>query len=128
MTRVPTRWKTLFEDQVNDAGDRVAQAKSQLADSEGGRALQAAYQAVVGAATVRVWLKDHPWERPLPQDEFQRRTTEAFPNQFAALATLDLKDVLTSSWTAQAARPYIEEAETFVKETRDRLETWLAQA
>lgn len=128
MTNVPTRWKTLFEDQVGDAAERVAQAKSQLAGGEGGRALQAAYQAVVGAATVRVWLEDHPWERPLPQDEFQRRTTEAFPNQFAALATLDLKDVLTSSWTAEAARPYIEEADAFVQDTRDRLETWLAQA
>ena len=127
MTTVPTRWRTMFEDQVADAEQRVSQAAEHLDAEAGGRALQSAYQAVVAAATVRVWLDDHPWERALPQDEFQRRTTDEFPNQFAALATLDLKDVLTSAWTAEAARPYVTEAGAFVRETGDRLRAWLDQ-
>ena len=127
MTTVPTRWRTMFEDQVADAEQRVSQAKQHLATDEGGRALQSAYQAVVAAATVRVWLDDHPWERVLPQEVFQQRTTDAFPNQFAALATLDLKDVLTSAWTAAAARPYVTEAEAFVEHTARLLKEWLDQ-
>jgi hypothetical protein len=41
---------------------------------------------------------------------------------------LDLRDVLTSPWTADAVAPYVAEARAFVQETATQLETWLAQA
>lgn len=125
MTPVPTRWRTLFEDQVADAEQRLTQAREHLDTGDGGRALQAAYQAVVAAATVRVWLDEPPWETAFPQAEFQRRATDRFPNQFAALATLDLQDVLTSAWTTEAAGPYVTEADAFVRETKEQLTAWL---
>jgi hypothetical protein len=123
---IPTRRRTLFEDQLADADRRLARAERHLADEEGGRALQGAYQAVVSAASVRVWLSDHPWEQALPADEMQRRAQAEFPNLFAALASLDLKDVLTSPWAAAAAVPYVQEARDYVNATREQLTLWLA--
>jgi len=125
---VPTRWRTTLEDQMADARRRVEAAERQLKEGDGGRALQAAYPAVVAAATVRVWLADPPWKRGVAADDMQRKVREAFPGRFGALAVLDLRDVLTSPWTSDAAEPYITEARAFVHETAAQLESWLEQA
>ncbi len=124
---VPTRWRTAFEDQVSDARRRVEAAEQQLKDGDGGRALQAAYPAVVAAATVRVWLADPPWQTGMAPGDMRRRVRDAFPCRFGALAVLDLRDVLTSPWTADAAEPYVSEARAFVQETAAQLESWLGQ-
>lgn len=128
MTAVPTRWKTAFEEQVADARRRLEHAQRYLRQGDGGRALQAAYPAVVAAATVRVWLSEPPWQRVLAPEEMQRKVREAFPSRFGALAVLDLRDVLTSPWTAEAAQPYVAEAQQFVEQTVAHLEAWLARA
>ncbi|HXV86547.1 MAG TPA: hypothetical protein VD793_07600 [Gemmatimonadales bacterium] len=128
MSPVPTRWRTTFEDQLADARRRLESADQQLKAGDGGRALQAAYPAVVSAATVRVWFDFPPWQQALPPKEMQRRVREAFPGRFSALAVLDLRDVLTSPWTADAAGPYVAEARTFLTETEGLLEQWLAKA
>jgi hypothetical protein len=127
MTLIPTRWRTTFEEQLDDATRRVQVAKGHLDQKEGGRALQAAYPAVVAAATVRVWLEHPPWSRPLQAGDMQRRTRESFPGLFAAIASLDLKDVLNSPWQPEAVRPYVEEAQLFISETRKRFAAWLEQ-
>ena len=127
MTAIPTRWRTTFEEQLDDADRRVLVARGHLDQNEGGRALQAAYPAVVAAATVRVWLEHPPWSRPLQSLDMQRRTREAFPGLFAAIASLDLKDVLNSPWQPEAVRPCVEEAQAFIGETRRRFDAWLAQ-
>lgn len=124
---VPTRWKTTLEDQISDARRRVETAERQLKDGDGGRALQAAYPAVVAAATVRVWLAEPPWQRGMSSNDMQRKVREAFPGRFGALAVLDLRDVLTSPWTRDAAEPYVTEARTFVHETAAQMEAWLGQ-
>lgn len=125
---VPTRWRTTLEEQIADARRRVEAAERQLKQGDGGRALQAAYPAVVAAATVRVWLADPPWKRGASSDDMQRKVREAFPGRFGALAVLDLRDVLTSPWTTDAAEPYVTEARAFVQETAAQLESWLGQA
>jgi hypothetical protein len=122
---IPTRWRTLFEEQLADAGRRLGQAEQQLHGGDGGRALQGAYQAVVAAASVRVWMEDRPWERTLPTPEMQRRAQAEFPNLFAALVSLDLQQVLTSPWTVGSAAPYVAEARAFVLEARERFDRWL---
>jgi len=127
MIAIPTRWRTTLEEQVADATRRVTAAEAQLAGGNGGRALQEAYPAVVAAATVQVWIAEPPWRRALSAPEMQRRVREAFPSHFAALAALDLRDVLNSPWPVESARPYIAEARAFVTATTQRLETWLAQ-
>src|SRR5688572_27803212 len=88
MTQIPTRWRTTFEEQLDDAARRLQAAAGYLEQSEGGRALQAAYPAVVAAATVRVWLEHPPWNRPLAATDMQRRARESFPKMFAAIASL----------------------------------------
>jgi len=128
MSPVPTRWRTTVQEQLADAHRRLAAAEQQIKSGDGGRALQAAYPAVVAAATVRVWFEFPPWQRPVPPKEMQRRVREAFPGRFGALAVLDLRDVLTSPWTADAAEPYVTEAHAFVAETEALLEQWLARA
>jgi hypothetical protein len=127
MNAVPTRWKTTVQEQLSDARQRAEVAGKHLAEGDGGRALQAAYPAVVAAATVLVWLEQPPWKHQLPPDQMQRKVREAFPGHFAALALLDLRDVLTSPWTTQAAAPYVREAQDFVQETAQKVEQWLAQ-
>ena len=122
---IPTRWKTLFEDQLADAEQRIASAETHLGTDEGAKALQAAYQAVVAAASVRVWLVDHPWERALPTDEMQRRVQAEFPGLFAALASLNIQEALTSAWSAEAAAPYVAESKGYVAETRAEFTAWL---
>jgi hypothetical protein len=128
MTPIPTRWRTTFEEQLDDATRRLETAAKFIDQSEGGRALQAAYPAVVAAATVRVWLEHPPWSKQLAASELQRRAREAFPGMFAAIATLDLKDVLNSPWPPSAVKPYLDEARTFVLETRKKLETSLGKS
>lgn len=127
MTAIPTRWKTTFQEQLADARRRIEAANRELTRGEGGRALQSAYPAVVAAATVRVWLTEPPWQRMVQPDEMQRKVREAFPSRFGALAVMDLRDVLTSPWTTDAAGPYVSEAGVFVQETEARLESWLVQ-
>jgi hypothetical protein len=124
---IPTRWRARLEDQLADAQERVARADEQLRAGEGGRALQAAYQAVVSAATLRVWLAEHPWQVTLAPEEMQQRVQAAFPNLFTALASLDLKDVLTSPWTAEAAGSYVAEAHAYVAATAAELQRCLPQ-
>ncbi|MBI2614207.1 MAG: hypothetical protein HYW52_00695, partial [Gemmatimonadetes bacterium] len=116
-----------LEDQISDARRRVEAAERQLQDGDGGRALQAAYPAVVAAATVRVWLAEPPWHRGMAPNDMQRKVRDAFPGRFGALAVLDLRDVLTSPWTTDAAEPYVLEARAFVQETTAQLESWLGQ-
>jgi hypothetical protein len=127
MTQIPTRWRTTFEEQLEDANRRLQVAANYLTQSEGGRALQAAYPAVVAAATVRVWLEHPPWSKALSAVEMQRKARDSFPNRFAAIASLDLKDVLNSPWPPDAVRPYLDEAQTYVRETRQRFDAWLGQ-
>ncbi|MBI3982360.1 MAG: hypothetical protein HY337_05570 [Gemmatimonadetes bacterium] len=127
MSRVPTRWRTTIEDQIADARRRLEVAEQQLKAGDGGRALQAAYPAMVAAATVRVWFDAPPWLRPVPPEDMQRRVREAFPGRFGALAVMDIRDVLTSPWTADAAAPYVTEARAFVDETEQQLVAWLAR-
>lgn len=127
MTTLPTRWRTAIEDQLNNAEQRVARAERYLTDGDGGRAMQEVYPAVVAAATVRVWQADPPWERPMTPDEMQRRVRDAFPNLFAALAELDVQQVLTSPWRARDAAQYVQETRDFLQETQTRATAWLAQ-
>lgn len=124
MTSIPTRWRNQIADQLEDAGRRVTYAEERLGSEEGSRALQAAYQAVVAAATVRVWLEAPPWQATVAPADMQRRVQAAFPNRFAALATLDLQDVLTSPWTGSAAKPYVEEADAFCREVAEQFGRW----
>jgi hypothetical protein len=127
MTAIPTRWRTTFEEQLADAERRLGAAAADLARGEGQRALQATYPAVVAAATVRIWLEHPPWTKPLPAAELQRRAKQAFPNLFAAMASLDMRDVLNSPWPADAVKPYLDEARAFVAQTRQELDAWLAR-
>jgi hypothetical protein len=123
---MPTRWRTVCEDQLGDAEQRVAQAEHRLGTG-GGPALQAAYQAVVAAASVRVWLTDPPWQRMLDAGEMQRRAQAEFPSLFAALAALDVKQALTSAWTPEAAAPYVAEARHYVADTKELFAEWRVQ-
>ena len=127
MMAVPTRWRTTFEEQIADALRRLESAESQLARGEGQRALQDAYPAIVAAATVRVWLTHPPWVRALSGADLQRKAREAFPSRFAAMATLDMKDVLNSPWPVESVRPYLVEAQEFVRQIREQFQACLAQ-
>lgn len=124
---IPTRWRTTFEDQLADAERRLRAADGYLTADNGGRALQEAYPAVVAAATVRIWLAEPPWQHALSGADMQRRVRETFPSLFAAIAALDLRDVLNSPWPVTAAEPYIREARAFVEQTRRELDACLAQ-
>jgi hypothetical protein len=124
--RLPTRWRTAFEDQLGNAELRVARAEEYLTADEGGRALQEAYPAVVAAATIRVWLRAPPWEQPTEPDVMRRQVIEEFPNLFAAMASMDMSSVLTSPWPVSAAAPYVGEARAFLTETRGRFDEWIA--
>lgn len=127
MTAIPTRWRTAVEDQLSDAEQRLERAASHLAGDDGGRAMQEAYPAVVAAATIRVWQQQPPWQHPLPADDMQQLVREALPSLFAALAEMNVPQVLTSSWRAQDAKPYVDEARQFLRATQEQSESWLAQ-
>lgn len=124
---VPTRWRTTFEEQLANAEQRVERAERYVQDGDGGRALQEVYPAVVGAASVRVWTAVPPWQQPLGTEEMQRRVREQFPNLFAAIAEMRVQEALTRPWQAEDAIPYVHEARTYVADTRQQLESWLAQ-
>lgn len=123
---IPTRWRTLFEDQIEDAERRVGDARGQMDAGDGGRAMQSAYQAVVTAAGIRVWMTHHPWDTTLPASEMQRLAVEQFPDQYAALAAMDLPNLLRGFWSPESASSYVEEAGTFVATTRTELEAWVS--
>lgn len=125
---IPTRWRTAIADQLADARQRSVRAEQYFQSDDGSRALQEAYPAVVAAATVRVWLEHPPWRHPLAPQDLQARVREAFPSLFAALASLDLQQVLTSPWRPSDAEPYVTEARKYVAETEGQVEAWLAQA
>lgn len=125
---IPTRWRVAFTDQLADARQRLLRAEGHLRAEDGSRALQEAYPAVIGAATVQVWLAHPPWERALPPLEMQRQVRETLPNLFAALAELDLQRVLTGPWRPSDAAPYVSEATAFVNEVERAVEAWLSQA
>jgi len=124
---ISTRWQVRLDAELADARERLARAIAHLDDDDGSRSLQSAYQAVVSAATLHVWLTARVWEAPLPTAELPRRVQEAFPNLFAALAAMDLQHALTSPWTVDAARPYVIEAESFVNATEALLRRCLAE-
>jgi hypothetical protein len=128
MKAVPTRWRTAIEDQLADAEQRINRARRHVNDGDGSRAMQEAYPAVVAAGTIRVWQEAPPWESPVAPDVMQRRVREAFPSLFAALAEMDLQEVLTSPWQAKDATPYVAEAEKYLEETRQQVHGWLERA
>lgn len=127
MTAIPTRWRTAVEDQLSDAEQRLERAERHIADDDGSRAMQEAYPAVVAAATIRVWQRQPPWQRPLIAEDMQRLVREALPSLFAALAEMNVPEVLTSAWRAQDAQPYVAEARRFLRATREQSQSWLAQ-
>jgi hypothetical protein len=122
---IPTRWRMRVEDQLAQATGRIASAEAQLARADGPGALQSAYQAVVEAATLRVWHETPPWGATLSPDEMRQRVRDAFPSLFTALVELDLASVLTSPWTADAASPYVVEARAYVADVATELRPWL---
>jgi hypothetical protein len=125
---IPTRWRTLLEDQLSDAEARTARAEDFLAQEEGGRALNEVYPAVVAAASSRVWLASPPWRTQIPPEEMQRRVRLEFPSLFAALAEQGLSQALRSPWRAVDAEPYVLEAREFVTQVRQEYEAWLTRA
>ena len=127
MTRVPTRWRSVFDDQLDTAVQRVSQAEQHLAQGDGTRALQQAYPAVISATTVRVWIAAPPWQVPLAAEEMQRRVRENLPNLFAALTELDVQHALTRPWQDADAEPYVREAASFVSQTAERYRQWLTE-
>lgn len=122
---VPTRWRHLVRDQMESSVERVARAERHLADDDGTRALQEAYPAVVTLATIRVWLDEPPWVSPTPAETMPRRVQSRLPALFAALTELDVQQALTRPWRSADARPYVEEARTFLGDTRDLVDRWL---
>jgi hypothetical protein len=114
-----------MRDQLGSAVDRIERAAGHLGADDGSRALQEAYPAVVGAATIRVWLDAPPWEQAIQPGEMHRRIREEFPDLFAALSELDVQQALTSPWRATDAEPYVREARVFVSETQRRAQAWL---
>ncbi len=122
---VPTRWRTTFEDQLVNAEQRIERAERYLREGDGSRALQEAYPAVVGAASLRVWTDAPPWRQMLGADEMQRRVRARFPSLFAAMAEMKVQEALTSPWRPEDAAPYVHEARGYVDETRRQIETWL---
>jgi hypothetical protein len=123
---IPTRWRMRVEDQLAQATNRIAAAEAQLARADGAGALQGAYQAVVEAATLRVWHATPPWLTTVSPDEMRQRVRDAFPNLFAALGERDLASALTSPWTVDAAAPYVAEAKAFVINVAAELRPWLS--
>ena len=122
---VPTRWRHLVRDQLEASVERVARAERHLAVEDGTRALQEAYPAVVTLATIRVWLDEPPWQTPIPADTMPRRVQSRLPALFAALTELDVQHALTRPWRSTDARPYVEEAHTFLGDTRALVDRWL---
>jgi len=124
---IPTRWQIRLDAQLADAAERLARAIAHLDDDDGSRSLQSAYQAVVSAATLHVWLTARVWETPLPSSELPPRVQDTFPNLFAALGALDIQQALTAPWRVDAARPYVMEAESFINATEAFLRRCLAE-
>lgn len=127
MSRVPTRWLSLFQDQLQTAEQRAQLAQQHLEEDDGGRALQQAYPAVISAATVRVWISAPPWLHPLGAEGLQRSVRDNLPSLFAALAEMDVQQALTSPWQASEAAPYVNEAVEYVVHTREHYEQWLRE-
>ena len=127
MSRVPTRWLSLFQDQLQTADERAQLAQQYLEKDDGTRALQQAYPAVSSAATVRVWIAAPPWLHPLGAQGLQQHVRDALPSLFAALAEMDVQQALTSPWQASDAAPYVSEAVEYVTHTRERYEQWLRE-
>jgi len=124
---VPTRWRSVFDDQIDTASQRSAQADQHLAEGDGTRAMQQAYPAVISAATVQVWMAAPPWQVPLGADELQRRVRERLPSLFAALTELDVQHALTSPWQGADAEPYVREAASFVSQTAEHYRQWVSE-
>jgi len=128
MTAIPTRWRNTIRDQLGNALERTASAARHLDAGDGSRALQEAYPAIVAGATIRVWLSAPPWSSVMGPEEMHRRVRQEFPSLFAALVEVDVQQALTSPWRAKDVRPYIEEAQQFVAETKKKVDEWLEQA
>ena len=125
MPTVPTRWRHLVRDQLEASVERVARAERHLVDTDGTRALQEAYPAVVTLATIRVWLDTPPWVTVIPADTMPRRVQRQLPGLFAALTELDVQQALTRPWEPSDARPYVEEARAFLDATRSLVDRWI---
>ncbi len=122
---IPTRWGMRMADQLSQATSRITSAEAQLARADGAGALQSAYQAVVEAATLRVWHATPTWGTTLSPDEMRQRVRDAFPSLFAALGELDIASALTSPWTVDAASPYVVEARAYIADVAAELRPWL---
>jgi hypothetical protein len=120
--RVPTRWISQMEGQLDDADRRLQSAGTQLAAQSGGRALEEVYPGVMGAAMVRVWLTDEPWHTVRSLVDLSRLVREALPSGFATLFEMKLEHRSFSGWRAEDARPLVEEARTFVAAVRAEVE------
>lgn len=127
MTTIPTRWRTLVRDQLDNAQRRVAQAEHHLAQDDGRRALQEAYPAVVAGATIRVWVDSPPWRHVMTPETMHRRVQDQLPSLFAALTELDVQQVLTSPWRVTEAQGYVEEARAFIDATAQLVTPWLTE-
>ncbi len=125
MTAIPTRWRTALQDQLQSALERMERARRHLAAGHGDAAMQEAYPAAVAGATMRVWQDVRPWEQSLSGDEMHRRVCQQLPSLFAALTAGDVQRALTSPWHVEKARTYVDEAQAFVDDTRQRVAHWL---
>jgi hypothetical protein len=120
--RVPTRWISQMEGQLDDAERRLRSADAQLAALDGGRALEELYPGVMGAAMVRVWITDEPWHTTRSLADMSRLVREALPSGFATLFEMKLEHRSFTGWRAEDARPLVEEARTFVRAVRAEVE------
>lgn len=120
--RVPTRWISQMEGQLDDAERRLKSADAQLAAGEGGRALEEVYPGVMGAAMVRVWLTDEPWHTTRSLADLSRLVRDALPSGFATLFEMKLEHRSFTGWRAEDARPLVEEARTFAQAVRAEVE------
>ncbi|MFI5207994.1 MAG: hypothetical protein ACHQX4_08245 [Gemmatimonadales bacterium] len=120
--RVPTRWISQMEGQLDDAERRLTSADAQLAVQVGGRALEEVYPGVMGAAMVRVWLSDEPWHTTRSLADMSQLVREALPSGFATLFEMKREQRSFTGWRAEDARPLIEEARAFVAAVRAEVE------
>ena len=119
---IPTRWVAQLDGQRADADRRLTGADQHLGAGEGGRALEEVYPGVMGAAMVRVWLKDEPWHTTRSFQDMSRMVREALPSGFATLFEMKHEHRSFTGWRAEDARPLVEEARAFVNEVRAELE------
>jgi hypothetical protein len=120
--RIPTRWLSQMEDQLADAERRLESAQRHLEKGDGGRALEEVYPGVMGAAMVRVWLKDEPWHTPRTFEDMSRMVRDELPSGFATLFEMKLDQRSFAGWRAGDAQPLVSEACEFIVAVRAEVE------